>query len=287
VDEQGQPVAGVKVEMRYKGREPETFMRTTNDKGGFVQVGLPAGPYELLYSKDGYNPVAHATNISAGGLTEVPEAVMTPAARVVTAPDGGEAVEDMGKEIEKKYAQALEATQAGRLDEGAALYREVLEIAPELAVARYNLGYIYQQKEDWAAAEAEYKKVIALQPDRGDTYSALAAVYEASGQSDEALELLAAASDRFQDDPVFQFNLGVTYLNAGQNDLAEAALHRVQELDPSKVETDFYLGSLAISAARIDDAIGHLEAYVAASGQNPNNLATAQKLLESLESAAQ
>lgn len=287
VDEQGQPLAGVRVELQYKGREPETFVRTTNEKGAFVQVGLPSGPYEVLYSKEGYNPVSHATQITAGGLTEVPEAVMTPAATTITGPGGGAAVVDVGKEIEETYAKAMEATRAGRLDEGEALYKDVLEKAPELAVARYNLGYVYQQKEDWAAAETEYRKVIELEPERSDTYSALAAVYEATGRSDEALEVLATASSRFEDDAVFQFNLGVTYLNAGQNALAEAALHRARELDPTKVEADFYLASLAIGAGQFEDAIGHLETYVSASGQNPKNLETAQKLLETLKSQAQ
>jgi Flp pilus assembly protein TadD len=287
MDENGQPLEGVKIELKYQGREPETFVRTTNDKGSFVQVGLPSGPYEILYSKEGYNSVAHATNITAGGLTEIPEAVMTPAARVVTAPEGGEPVPDVGKEIEEKYAQAMEATKAGRLDEGAALYREILEVAPELAVARYNLGYIYQQEQDWAAAEAEYERVIELEPERSDAYSALASVYEAVGRSDDALELLAEASSRFEDDPVFQFNLGVTYLNGGQNDLAEAALHRARELDPYHAETDFYLGTLAIGAGRLDDAIEHLKAYVGASGQSPQNLATAERLLETLKSGGQ
>ena len=54
VDEQGRPLAGVKVEMQYMGKEKKTFVRTTNEKGGFVQVGLPSGDYQLEYSKEGY-----------------------------------------------------------------------------------------------------------------------------------------------------------------------------------------------------------------------------------------
>jgi tetratricopeptide (TPR) repeat protein len=287
LDEQGQPLADVRVELHYKGREPETFVRTTNEKGAFVQVGLPSGPYEILYSKEGYNPVSHRTQITAGGLTEIPDVTMKVAQRAITGPEGGAPVVDVGKEIEAMYAQAVEATRADRLDEGEALYKEILEMAPQLAVARYNLGYIYQQKEDWAAAEAEYRKVIELQPEMSDTYSALAAVCEATGRSDEALEVLATASSRFQDDANFQFNLGVTYLNAGQDELAAEALHRARDLDPETVEADFYLGTLAIGAGQLEDAVGHLEAYISASGQNPRNLETAQKLLETLKSQEQ
>jgi Tfp pilus assembly protein PilF len=280
VDEQGEPLADVRVELQYTGRDPQTFVRKTNKKGSFVQVGLPSGPYKILYSKDGYTTVAHATNITAGGLTEVPQAMLEPAPTVVKTPEGD--VVDVGKKIEETYAKATQAAQAGRLDEAEALYEEILEEAPDLAVARYNLGYIHQQKEDWPAAEAEYRRVVELEPDRADTYSALAAVLEATDRREEALEILAAASSRFAEDATFQFNLGVTYMNAGNNELAAEAFRKARELDPTKVEAGFYLGTLAIGAAKLEEAITLLEAYVSASGQNPQNLATAQKLIESL-----
>jgi len=285
VDEQGQPLAGVKVELQYTGREPETFVRTTNEKGGFIQVGLPSGPYTIQYSKEGYTPALHQTNITAGGLTEIPTATLKVAPKAVAGPEaeGLPPAEDIGKKIQATYNQAMEATREGRLDEGVALYKEILEEAPELAVARYNLGYIYTRKEDWGAAEAEFRRVIDLQPERSDTFIALAAVYEATGRRDEALELLSAASSRFEQDATFQFSLGIAYLNAGEGNLAEAALRKARDLDSSRVEAYYYLGTLAIGNGQLPEAIAELETYVSLSGQNPQNLATAEKLLVTLK----
>jgi tetratricopeptide (TPR) repeat protein len=284
VDEEGRPLPDVEVEIQFTGEEPETFQRTTNEKGGWIQVGLPSGPYTINFSKEGYGRAVYKTDLSAGGLSEVPTVTLKAAREVVA---GAEEASTMGEEIQETFARAMEATRAGRLDEGEALYEEILEKAPNLAEVHFNLGVLYRKKEDWAAAEAEFKKVIELQPDKSDTYSALAAVYDATGRSDEALDVLAGAGLRFQEDALFQFNLGVTCLNAGQTAQAAAAFRRARELDSSRVEALFYLGTLAIGGGDVEEAVGHLETYVSLSGQNPQNLETAEQLLVTLKTAQQ
>jgi tetratricopeptide (TPR) repeat protein len=271
------------------GKEKQTFARTTNEKGGFVQVGLPSGPYQLRYTKEGYRPLATRTNITAGGLNEVPTETMKrvpKAAPAPVAPGAPPPDVDVAKEIQDTYAKAMEATGAGRLDDGEAIFKEILEKAPDLAVARYNLGYIYSRKKDWTAAEAEFKRVIELQPDRSDTYAALAVVYESTGRRQDAVALLSAASPRFEQDASFQYNAGVTYMNGGDSALAEAALVKARDLDPTKVETHYYLGTLAVGAGKIDEAVSHLTTYLSLSGQNPKNLETAKKLLEAIKKPA-
>jgi tetratricopeptide (TPR) repeat protein len=289
VDEQGQPLAGVKIELQFKGKEPKTFVRTTNEKGSFVQVGLPSGPYHVQYSKDGYVPALHETTITAGGLTEIPTATLKTAPKAA-APPAGAGVEtggeDLAKEIQDTYAKAIEATRTGRLDESAALFKQVLETAPDLAAARYNLGYVYSRQKNWPAAEAEFKRVIELEPQRSDTYAALAAVYAATGRTAEAVELLSSAAPRFETDAGFQFTAGVAYLNAGESARAEAALKKAVELDASKVEAHYYLGTLAVGNGKVEEAVGHLETYLSAAPENAPNRGTATGLLEALKKPA-
>jgi cytochrome c-type biogenesis protein CcmH/NrfG len=75
-------------------------------------------------------------------------------------------------------------------------------------------------------------------------------------------------------------------MNAGENALAEAALVKARDLDPTKIETHYYLGTLAVGAGRIDEAVSHLSTYLSLSGQNPKNLETARKLLEAVKKPA-
>jgi Tfp pilus assembly protein PilF len=285
LDEQGRPLAGVKVEMQFMGKEPKTFLRTTNEKGGFVQVGLPSGSYQLKYTKEGYQPLLTRTSITAGGLTEVPtetlKAAVAKAAPVAAAAEPG--VPDVAKEIQDTYAKAMEAVGGGRLDEAEALFKQVLEKAPDLAPARYNLGHIYTRRKDWPAAEAEFKRVIELQPERGDAYTALAVVYQETNRGPQAVELISGAGSRFEQDAAFQYAAGIAYLNAGDNALAQAAFVKARDLDPSRVEAHYFLATLAVGAGKVDEAVAHLTTYLSLTGQNPQNLETARRLLEALK----
>jgi tetratricopeptide (TPR) repeat protein len=286
VDEQGQPLAGVTVELKSLGKEPKTFKRTTNDKGSFVQVGLPSGRFRIQYSKAGYATALQEVNLDAGEVNEVPAVTLKAAAAAQAAAPQEAVRESQTKEVVEAFAKAQEALRAGQVDEAEAQYRAVLAKAPDVAEAHFNLGVLHQRKRDYAAAEADFKRVIELQPDKSDTYSALAAVYDATDRHDEAYALLSSAASRFDADARFQFNLGVTCLNANRGEMASAAFRKALELDPLRVEAHFHLATLALSGGNVPEAIQRLETYVSLSGQTPQNLATAKKLLESLKKPA-
>ena len=80
------------------------------------------------------------------------------------------------------YAQAVEAIKAQQWDTAEAALKEVLAKVPNQTVVHFNLGHVYRQKRDFASAEAEFKKVIELEPAKPDAYVALAALYEAEAK---------------------------------------------------------------------------------------------------------
>jgi hypothetical protein len=125
LDEQGKPLPGVKVEIQYTGKEAKTFVRTTNDKGSYIHVGLPSGPYTIKYSKDGYVPGIHRTTITAGGLTEIPTETLK-AAKAAAGPEGQglPGAETAGKRS-GRLRQGHGATR-GSPDESEALFKQIL-----------------------------------------------------------------------------------------------------------------------------------------------------------------
>jgi len=286
VDDQGEPLPDVKVELQFTGERPQKFVRTTDKKGGFVRLGIPAGPYKLTFSKEGYQSHSVDVSLSLGGLSEIPAVTLKKTAPIRASATEAGAIEAPAPELEKLkdgFARAIEATKAGHLDEAEAVYKELLTKAPDLPEAHFNLGYVYRLKKDWAASEAEYRRVIQLQPDKVDSYSSLVAVYEENGQPEKARELLSGAAARFENDARFQFNLGVSDLNTGRSDEAEAAFRKAAALDPGNIEVHFHLGTIAVGKGKTDEAVRELEAYVAGSGQKPQNLATARAILKALK----
>jgi Flp pilus assembly protein TadD len=306
-DEKGQPMPDVKVEIKFQGtrdEKPRTFTQTTNKRGYFTRVGLPDGPYKITFSKDGYEPTTITTNISLGGLSDLGTVPMRarkdaapedrPAAGApgpAAAPPGapGAAPVDVAalsqeqEEFKQTFKQAIEAGKAGRLDEAEGLYKQILAKAPNLAVAHYNLGFVYRQKKDWASAETEYQKAIELQPDSSAGYVALAGVYQGQEQTDRAIKVLADVASRFEHDAEFQYGLGIVLFDSGKADNAAAAFQKVTTINAANPEPLYYLGVIAVQKNRTQEALGYLEQYVAASGQNPRNLQTAQGLLKALQ----
>jgi tetratricopeptide (TPR) repeat protein len=289
VDEKGQGVPDVKIDMEFLGetRQKITKTQTTDKKGGFVRMGVPDGNWRFTFTREGYKTHIMEMPLSLGGFSEAPDIVLQAAAAAPAQPAGPvAAVLPAAPESNKAgedYAKAVEAAQAGRYDEAEVMLKEVLAHFPDLAPAHYNLGYVYQRKKDWKAAEAEYQRVTELEPTRSDSFIALAAVRELDGRGPQAAESLLAAAPAFEQDAKFQYALGITSANAGKSAEAEAAFKKAAALDPANPEPLFHLATIAVGANRVPEAVGLLEKYLAMTGQSPANVETAKALLGALK----
>jgi thioredoxin-like negative regulator of GroEL len=291
VDEKGEPLAAVKIDFEFKGESRQKITKTqlTDKRGGFVRVGIPGGPWKMSFTKEGYQSYFMDTYLSDGGFSEIPDVVMkagTAAAATAAPPSAQEVSPVMPPEsasMKDVYNKAVEATRAGNLDEAEKLYKEILEKLPNLGEIHYNLGRVYVAKKDLDSAEASFRKVVELQPEKVEGFIALAALFGANGKTQEAADLLIQAGPTFEGNAMFQFVLGTTCINAGKSQPAAAAFRKVIALDPANVEPHFYLGTLAVGENKVADAIAELDKYVAGTGQNPQDLATAKKLLEVLK----
>jgi tetratricopeptide (TPR) repeat protein len=275
VDDKGQPVADAKITIDFKGGVNRTFNTKTNKRGEYAQVGLAPGNYRITASKEGFQSVYSENHVGLGDPTEVPDIKLVPP----QAAAGGGAGGGGGEELQAAFKKAVELTDAGKLDEAEAAYKDILTKHPTIAQVHYNLGYVYMQKKDWPSAEAAYKKALEIKPDFSDASIALAKVYQESGQKDKAMETMAAGGS----DPKVLFNLGIMNLNAGKYDEAEAAFNKVMELDPNNAEVHFHMGTIALNKGKADEAIAHLEKYLSMSPQNAQNVSTAQQLVQALK----
>jgi Flp pilus assembly protein TadD len=295
-DKEGRPVPDVAIEAVHASGKK--LAMKTDKKGGFVRVGIAEGDYTLTFTKPGYKPARTKVWISLGGVSEIPpvtlEALPADVAAVPGAP-GDPALPAVPAPVQLDaealaaaqglFAQALEAEKGGRGEEAELLYKEIVAKWPKLSEAHYNLGRIYRQRQDWAGAEAALRQSIALQPDRSDSYVALAGVLSSAGRKEDASQLLADAASRFAQDAAFQFALGVRHYNASETDAASAAFKRVRALDPANPEPIYYLGVIAVGKNQTAEAVSTLEAYLAMTGQDPKNVALAKGILQAIKTA--
>jgi predicted Zn-dependent protease len=290
VDEQGAPLPGVQVEMEFLGESRQKIVKkqATDKKGGFVRVGIQPGRWRLTFTKEGFNPAGLETDFSLGGVSEiVPVTLKRAPTAAASSPAGAQAAGALAagvKELEAIYAQAVDALNAGRLDEAEALLKQILEKAPDAGPAHYTLGLVGLKKNDLALAESAFRKDVELRPGEPKAYVALATLLGASQRAPEALSLLQGAAGSFSDNATFLFALGVAAINAGREDEALPALAKAAELDPANAEAQYYLGTLAMGRNDVPTAITHLKRYLEVTPQGPN-AAMAGKLLEALTKA--
>ena len=79
---------------------------------------------------------------------------------------------------------------AGRFEIAETLYRRAIKVAPKLAVAHLNLGVVHVIRREEEAALACFQQVLKLQPDRKDALLNMAGVYERQGRIDHAARAL-------------------------------------------------------------------------------------------------
>ena len=295
LDESGKPLPDVQAEMQFQGGgdlKPQTFTAKTDQRGYYARVGLPSGRYKIILSKSGYQTRGVEITISMGGLSEVPQEVLT---KAPTAPAAGApgappapgvptgAAAETANAIKAAFAKASEAAKEGKYDEAEALYKEILTKLPDFAPAHFNLGYVYRAKKELPAAEASFQKAVALEPTRPEMWVALAGTYRAMNDAQKALEVLIKGAPHFENDGSYLYELGIGYLNAGKNDEAVAMLKKAESITPGNIEIQFYLGTLAVARNDLAEAAARLEKYVAGTNQNARNLETAKGILKTIK----
>ncbi len=184
------------------------------------------------------------------------------------------------------------------LPQAKAAAKRALEIDDSLAEAHASLSFsLIWFDWNWAGAEKEAKRAIALNPNSAHAHFAYANALSDLGRHDEAIAEIARAREL---DPVFLLYRaleGLDLHHAGRNDEALAKLQQVLELDPNFWVTHLILGRVYTQQRKYPEAIveftkakelshGNSEAiasigYVEAARGNP---AKARVVLDELKS---
>lgn len=277
VDEEKQPVADAKIVLEYEGGVTRLYELKTNDKGEYMQVGLPIGPYRITASKDGYVAGAIGIKVGMGLARDLPaiELISEAAARKQASPD---------KEVIKaKFDEGVALARAGDLDAAEAAFNEVLALSPGVAEVHRNLGFIHAQREDWDKAEASYLSALDLRPGNPAFVTALAQLYSQTGQEEKAAALVTQAAADNPEDGATQLTQGIMQINQGQNTEAKASFEAALAADPPLAEAHYHLGTILVGEGDVAGCVEHLEAYLASNPTNEQYKATAEGLVQALK----
>src|SRR5262245_6359101 len=136
-----------------------------------------------------------------------------------------------------KYGQVYSrivraAKSAGRLEDGKALFKSLLQMSPPNPRGDYGLGLIYSEQKDFATAIEHYKKCLDKQPEFPLPMLALVDAYRRVEKLDEAEAYIKSLIHVRPDSPVAHLGLGYCYVKSYQTDAAVMEFDLAQSLNP-------------------------------------------------------
>jgi tetratricopeptide (TPR) repeat protein/ADP-heptose:LPS heptosyltransferase len=112
-----------------------------------------------------------------------------------------------------------------------------------------------------------YRDVLAVQPDQPDTLALLSGVLTAQGAYDEAIALIEKAVARDPDAALFRLHHGNALMQAKRMDEAASAFRAAIKLKPDLAEAHYNLANVLRAA---NNWTGAIDAYTRAIAVNPN-----------------
>jgi len=202
-----------------------------------------------------------------------------------TAPDLEKAIGYFNDAIEKdsSYAQAYAGLGSAYVVLPAFFYlpwsetapkaeaaaRKALQLDATLAEAHAVLGGI---ASDWASAESEYKRAIALDPGYATAHQWYAINLRRYGRFDESLAEIRRAQELDPLSLIISVNVGVTLTWMKRYDEARDQFEKVIELDPDYPWTYGNLGDVHAMQGRLDQAIAEYEKEISIVGRDASEI---------------
>ncbi|MBI5845922.1 MAG: tetratricopeptide repeat protein [Deltaproteobacteria bacterium] len=157
-------------------------------------------------------------------------------------------------------ALAKIAEGRGETEKAISLYRKAINLYPDFAVARINLGSILTKKGRLQEAVDQFAKVVESpspvikKTERAMALSNLGNVFMASGRPERAVEFFEKAVMMEPDWATALSNLGAALAASGRPVDALRPLMRALELDPGRIESRLNLARALYSLGRTEDA---------------------------------
>ena len=145
----------------------------------------------------------------------------------------------------------------------ATYYRVTLAAVPEAGSLRLNLGAVYWNHMQPAAAEREWKQALEASPNSAPLLNNLGLVYASRKQDEGAIACFQRSMRLRPNYADAHLNLGRVYEAMGRTSEAELQLQAAVALAPLSVQTRNELGNFYLAAGRLREAEAQFQASVA------------------------
>jgi tetratricopeptide (TPR) repeat protein len=158
-----------------------------------------------------------------------------------------------------RLAEARDLVARGRIDDAAALYRDLLMDEPGNLKAYNNLGLLYEGMGRFERALEQFERARAIEPDNVTVAANVGGALIGLGRFDEAERELRRAMKLDLENVDVRANVGILYFRRGQYVQAENELRWVCEREADHAAAHYYRGEALNRLNKVDKAIEVLE----------------------------
>lgn len=253
LDEQGQPLAGAVIQIRYRNSGNEIRVSTGED-GRFRHRNLSLGRYDLAVIRDGetlWKFPLRLTLVQANVQVELDIGKLREAGRTFERFTADLRKRNSEESERRRRAAALRAwhnrgvrlLREGKHTEAIAEFGSVLETEPGRTSTLAMRASAYARAGRREEAMAAYQNLMTAEPDEASHHNNLAILLAGTGRFDEAVRHFEQARrlDK-QRTGAYEFNLGAAYLQAGQFKQSSEHFRNSLRRDPTRADAQYFYG---------------------------------------------
>jgi tetratricopeptide (TPR) repeat protein len=189
----------------------------------------------------------------------------------------GELSEEKGLSTDatRYYLAAADSlSKEGKKDRLLEIYQKILSLSPsnvnlrqkvaeiflkeglisDAAVEYVHMAGFYEENGETEKAEAQYRRVIEIQPSNRDAIMGMGSLLERAGEKEKAIRHMKGAVERFPDDTSILFRHAEICHAAGEDVAARESLYRIVEIDPGNLKPRRLLGEMYLREGAKDKA---------------------------------
>jgi len=173
--------------------------------------------------------------------------------------DGIMAIATPAVEMYKKFDHATELGDKGQFEAAIAEWKELLATNPDDSRIHNNLATALTRTGRYTEAIPEFEKALELNPQYHTIYNNLGRTLLAVGRPDEAMVTFQKGLQYYPESPDLHDHMGLALASKGRFDEAMAEFNKALEINPNYADAHRNLGRALAMTGRLDQAVPHFE----------------------------
>jgi tetratricopeptide (TPR) repeat protein len=250
LDEQGNPLEGVKVKLFYV-KNQSGFEVTTDADGKWLASWIRSGQWNIDFEKAGFMPYKISVQFD--------EFKRNPEVNINLKKAEGLILTD---ELKASLNEGNKLFEEAKYEEAIAAYNKILEAYPDAYIINKNIGNSYFKMENYEKAEEYYLKVLEKAPENTEVMLITGNCYANRGQNEKALEWYSKLEFDKINDPTVLYNIGTNYRNISKFEEALKYYKKAVEINEDFLDAIYQLGLTCLSMQSYQEAINAFEKYL-------------------------